>query len=68
MRKRNKLILIISAVFVLTAGILFLVACKVAGWDLVGVFTGKTAIWIYILDGLYIMAIAFILLYDKFKV
>ena len=67
MKKRNKLLLIVSAVF-LVLGIAALISGLVlAGNDFIGMLTSKYAMLFYIVFGTYVLVVLSILIGDRIK-
>ncbi len=67
MSKRNKIILIISCIFLVIAGILLILGFYLSGADIIGWLSSKWAMWIYIILGLYLGTLLFIFIGDKIK-
>lgn len=53
--RNNKTIIITGIVFLIIAVAVFLFGGYIAGWDFKGWFTSPTAIWSYVLIGIYIL-------------
>lgn len=67
MKGRNKLIIIIGAILIAVATVMFFVGGALSGWDIRGMFLGKSAIWSYIIIGTAIIFLAFVFISDKIK-
>lgn len=65
--KHKKLLLISAGVFLVFALIMLLVGGYIAGWNILGWFTGKYAMWMYLIGGLYILFVVGLVIYDKIK-
>lgn len=65
--KHKKLLLISAGVFLVFALIMLLVGGYIAGWDILGWFTSKYAMWMYLIGGLYILFVVGLVIYDKIK-
>lgn len=65
--KHKKLLLISAGVFLVFALTMLLVGGYIAGWDIVGWFTSKYAMWMYLIGGLYILFVVGLVIYDKIK-
>ena len=65
--EHKKLLLISACVFLIFAIIMLLVGGYIAGWDILGWFTSKYAMWMYLIGGLYILFVVGLVIYDKIK-
>ena len=65
--KHKKLLIVCSCVFLVFALVMLLVGGYIAGWDILGWFTGKYAMWMYLIGGLYILFFVGLVIYDKIK-
>lgn len=65
--KHKKLLLISAGVFLVFAIIMLLVGGYIAGWDILGWFTSKYAMRMYLIGGLYILFVVGLVIYDKIK-
>jgi hypothetical protein len=65
--KHKKLLLISAGVFLVFALVMLLVGGYIAGWDILGWFTSKYAMWMYLIGGLYILFVVGLVIYDKIK-
>ena len=65
--EHKKLLLISAGVFLVFALIMLLVGGYIAGWDILGWFTSKYAMWMYLIGGLYILFVVGLVIYDKIK-
>ncbi len=65
--KHKKLLLISAGIFLVFALIMLLVGGYIAGWDILGWFTSKYAMWMYLIGGLYILFVVGLVIYDKIK-
>ena len=65
--KHKKLLIISSCVFLVFALVMLLVGGYIAGWNILGWFTSKHAMSMYLIGGLYILFVAGIVIYDKIK-
>ena len=67
MNKRNKIVLILFAVFLSLALIFVILGFALAGNDIIAWFGSKWAMWVYVILGLYGLTILFIWISDKIK-
>lgn len=67
MKKRNKLLIIISIVFVIIAIIVMIIGLALQNFNFIKFFTGDYAILFYIVFGLYVTGVLFIFVGDWIK-
>lgn len=67
MKKRNKIILVISAVFVVIAIALLIIGFAISGADIIGWFSSQWAMWFYVIIGTYLLILAMIFIGEKIK-
>lgn len=67
MKKRNKVVLIISAILIALALIFLILGFALSGADILGWFGSKWAMLIYIVLGLWAILITFLFVGDKIK-
>lgn len=67
MKKRNKILIIMSIAFVAVALIAFVAGFAIAGFDILAWFGSKYAMLTYIILGSWALLIAFILISDWIK-
>ena len=65
--EHKKLLLISAGIFLVFAIVMLLVGGYIAGWDILGWFTSKYAMWMYLIGGLYILFVVGLVIYDKIK-
>ena len=65
MGNRNKALVVTGIILLVVAFIIFLVGGWIAGWDFAEFFQSQTFVWICILVGIYGLAVAGILIWDK---
>ena len=65
--KKNILFWVVSAICIVVAITLFLVAGYLKSWDIAGWFTSSMAIWCYFIVGIYLIALLIMWLWSKYK-
>ena len=65
--KKNIIFWLVSAICIVVAVVLFLVAGYLKGWDIVGWFSSSMAIWCYFIVGIYLIALLIMWLWSKYK-
>ena len=67
MNKRNKIVLILLAIFAALALLFLVLGFALSGNDILAWFGSKWAMWVYVILGTYLLVIAFILISDKIR-
>lgn len=67
MKKRNKIIVIISAIMLVLALVFIILGFALSGYDILAWFGSKWAIWIYVIVGLWILFIAYVFIGDLIR-
>ena len=67
MKKRNKIIIIVSAIFLVIAIAMLIVGFIIKDGNILWWFTSKWAMWFYVLLGLYLLFIAGLFINDKIR-
>jgi len=67
MKRRNLVIIIISAIFLVIAVAFLITGFAFAGYDILGWFGSKWAMWFYVILGVYGLTILFIFLGDRIR-
>lgn len=67
MKHRNKVLIILGAIFFAAALTFLILGFALSGADILGWFTSKWAYWFYTFIGIYILVIVFVLVSDKIK-
>ena len=67
MKKRNLIIIILSAIFLVIAIVMLVVGFIIKDGSILWWFTSKWAMWFYVLAGLYLLVIAGVLITDKIR-
>lgn len=65
--KKNIIFWVVSAISIVVAVVLFLVAGYLKGWDITGWFSSSMAIWCYFIVGIYLIALLIMWLWSKYK-
>ena len=65
--KKNIIFWVVSAISIVVAVVLFLVAGYLKGWDIAGWFSSSKAIWSYFIVGIYLIALLIMWLWGKYK-
>mgnify|MGYP003495976322 CR=1 FL=1 len=65
--KKNIIFWLVSAICIVVAVALFLVAGYLKGWDIAGWFSSSMAIWCYFIVGIYLIALLIMWLWGKYK-
>ena len=67
MKKRNRIIIIVSAIFLVIAIAMLIVGFIIKDGNILWWFTSKWAMWFYVLLGLYLLFIAGLFINDKIR-
>lgn len=67
MKKRNKVLIITSVVFLIIALTFVILGFQLSGHDVLAWFGSKWAMWFYVIGGLYVGFIVFIIVGDLIK-
>lgn len=67
MKKRNRIIIIVSAIFLVIAIAMLIIGFIIKDGSILWWFTSKWALWFYAFLGLYLLFIAGLLISDKIR-
>ena len=67
MNKRNKIVLILLAIFAALALLFLILGFALSGNDIIAWLGSKWAMWVYVILGTYLLVIAFIIISDKIR-
>lgn len=66
-KNRNKILILIGIAFIIVALIALVVGYTLAGEDVIGWFSSRWAIIIYVIGGIYLLIAIGLIIFDKVK-
>ena len=67
MKKKNKVLIITSIIFLVIALVFVILGFALSGADILGWFSSKWAMWFYTIGGLYVLFILIMIFGDLIK-